>query len=146
MLRITAILMSAGTLLLCGCRTTETATAQTDPSESMLHLGAELRPETLLFPEYLLMPDFEIDQHGRIPGTTTIGAGMKTALDLDTTRERFDAVLSANGWETVAEEKVPAAFRLTAEREPEKLEIRAVQGTGPTQVFLLYQPEPGPLL
>jgi hypothetical protein len=49
-------------LLLCGCAT-EPPPAVVEEADTMLHLGANLRPENLFFPEYLFLADFELDQH-----------------------------------------------------------------------------------
>ncbi len=130
-------------LLLCGCTTTEQPLVVVEDADAMLHLGSELRPENLLFPEYLLMADFELDQHGRIPGSTVVGGDLKTELDLKTTLRRFNDLLASNGWSITKQEVAEDFFRLLATMKGDTLEIRAVQGSGPTQVFILYQPEFG---
>ena len=106
----------------------------------MLHLGGQVRPENLLFPEYLLMVDFELDQHGRIPASTVVGIDLKTKLDLETTLRRFKDMLTSHGWNITQEEVAEHSFRLLAGMKGESLEIRAVQGSGPTQIFVLYRP------
>jgi hypothetical protein len=137
-----ALLIQAGmALLLCGCQTAEPPPeAVVEEADAMIHLGAELRPETLHFPEYLLMPDFELDQHGRIPGSSVVGVELKTKLDLATTLQRITEMLTSHEWRIAREEMESHAFRLLAAMKGESLEIRAVQGTGPTQVFMLYRP------
>lgn len=112
----------------------------------MLHLGTDLRPENLFFPEYLFMGDFELDQHGMIPGSTLVGVDLKTKLDLNSSLQRFKDMLALKGWSITSEEVVEHSFCLLAKKKGETLEIRAVQGSGPTQVFILYQPTPEPLL
>ena len=135
-----ALLVQIGImLLLYGCSTPPPAVVE--DADAMLHLGGTLRPEILLFPEYLLMPDFELDQHGRIPGSTVVGADLKTKLDLETTRLRFNDMLASHGWSITQEEVAKHSFRLLAAMKGESLEIRAVHGSGPTQIFVLYRPE-----
>jgi len=108
----------------------------------MIHLGANLRPENLLFPEYLFMTDFELDQHGRVPKSSWVGAGLKTKLGLQVVFQRFNDVLAFKGWKTTVLESSKHAFRLRAALKEDTLEVRGVQGTGPTQVFILYRPTP----
>lgn len=106
----------------------------------MIHLGEQVRPENLFFPEYLLMADFELDQHGRIPASTVVGVDLKTKLDVETTLQRFKDILTSHGWNITQEEVAEHSFRLLAGMKGESLEIRAVQGSGPTQIFVLYRP------
>lgn len=128
-------------LLLCGCKTAEPPPeAVVEEADAMIHLGAELRPEILYFPDYLLMADFELDQHGRIPESTVVGVELKTKLDLATTLQRITEMLTSHEWRITGEEMEEHAFRLLAAMKGESLEIRAVQGTGPTHVFMLYRP------
>jgi len=107
---------------------------------AMEFLESGLRPEQILFPSYLFMEDLELHDHGRIPGTTMIGAGMKTRLGLATVRRAFSDQLDANGWTMDKVEVESKSFRMLASLKNETVEIRAVQGTGPTQIYLLYQP------
>ncbi len=125
-------------LLLAGC--TAVPPVVVDDDEAMTYLEPELRPEPLLFPKYLLMADFEIGRHGRIPNSALVGADLKTKLDLAAARQRFDNLLRSKGWKIVQTESAEHSFRLQASRRGETLEIRAVQGSGPVQVFLLYKP------
>ncbi len=127
--------------LLAGCASTEPAAVE-EEAEVLLYLGPWLRTEPLLFPEYLLMEDFEIDQHGRIPSTALIAGGLKTELGLKTVRQRFEGLLVPKGWKINGIEEQEQSFRLMASMKGETLEIRAVQGTGATQVFILYRPAP----
>lgn len=126
-------------LFLGGCATTEQPAVVQD-ADAMIYLEPGLRPENLLFPEYLFMEDFELDQHGRIPGTTLIGVDLKTNLGLKTALRRFNNLLASKGWKITKAEMAKQSFRLKAVMADETLEIRAVQGAGPTQVFILYQP------
>ncbi|MEN8254986.1 MAG: hypothetical protein ABFR33_05895 [Verrucomicrobiota bacterium] len=142
-MRIAFLFQLGIVLLLCGCTTPEQPAVVVMEDETKLHPGAQVRPKNLLFPEYLFMADFELDQHGRIPGSSVIGADLKTELDLKTTRQRFSSVLASNGWAIVKNEVAEQSFRMTAAMKGDALEIRAVQGSGPTQVFILYQPRPG---
>ncbi len=126
-------------LVLCGCVSTE------DPSvvrqeDVLLILEPGLRPETLLFPEYLLLEDFELEAHGRIPKTIRVGAGLKTQMGLKTVLRRYRNILMLRGWRIDQTEQASQSFRLVASKKAETLEVRAVQGTGPTQVFILYKP------
>ena len=130
-------------LILClsvvwGCSSPPDVVIQDD--DAMLYLEAGLRPDTFLFPEYLFMEDFEIDQHGRIPETTLIGIDLKTDLAVKTALRRFNNVLANHGWQVSKAEMALHSFRLIATMADERLEIRAVQGSGPTQIFVLYQP------
>ncbi len=106
----------------------------------MLFLEPGLRPETLLFPEYLLLEDFELEAHGRIPQTPWVGAGLKTQMGLKTVLRQYRNILALRGWKIDTTEQANQSFRLMASKKAETLEIRAVQGTGPTQVFILYKP------
>ena len=126
-------------LLLCGCAT-DTPPVVVEEADAMIHLGANLRPENLFFPEYLFLAGFELDQHGRIPESTLVGADLKTKQGLATVLREFNNVLVAKGWETTRLESKRNAFRLLASMNADTLEIRAVQGTGPTQIFILYRP------
>ncbi|RKX38264.1 MAG: hypothetical protein DRP64_15980 [Verrucomicrobia bacterium] len=116
-----------------------------EDADAMLYLDSQLRPENLLFPEYLFMADFELDQHGWIPGSSVVGVDLKTKLDLKTTLQRFTDLLALKGWSITKEEVMERSFRLLAAMKGEALEIRGVRGSGPTQVFILYQPEPATL-
>ena len=138
--------MAAAVLLVSGCTSTEPPAAVVEAEDAMLHLGPTIRPEELLFPDYLLMLDFELDQHGRIFGSTVIGADLKTELDILTVRQRFAELLAEHGWRAAEPETGEHFFLLRAGTGDELIEIRAVQGTGPTRVFILYQPDSGPLL
>ena len=142
-MRVDFIFQLGIVLLLCGCATPEQPAVVVEEDEAMLHLDAQLRPENLLFPEYLFMADFELDQHGRIPSSTVVGADLKTELDLKTTLQQFTTVLTTNGWVITTSEVAEQSFRMMAAMKGDALEIRAVQGSGPTQVFILYQPKPG---
>ena len=123
---------------LWGCSSTPDVVVQ--DADAMIYLEPGLRPDTFLFPDYLCMEDFEIDQHGRIPETTLIGIDLKSDLALKTTLRRFNGVLVNNGWKITKAEIAQQSFRLRAVMAEETLEVRAVQGSGPTQVFVLYQP------
>lgn len=107
---------------------------------SMEFLQPGLRPEVLLFPAYLLMEEYELNQHGRIPESRLIGAGMRTKRALATVRKDYSDALISKGWKISATEIERQSFRLMAEHAEAEIEIRAVQGIGPTELFLLYQP------
>lgn len=126
-------------LLLSGCQTavpSSPVVAVDSPSEQ------ELKSKYLVSPEFPFMEGFEIDQYGRIPETTLIGADLDTELDLKTILKRFNELLVSDGWNISKAEVSKTSFRLVAFSEDEMVEIRAVQGTGPTHVFVLYQPAP----
>lgn len=130
---------------LTGCVTPEEPTESlVDTDESMEFLEPGLKPEVILFPDYLLMEDFELNQHGGIRESSLVGGGLKTALGLKAVRRRFNDALVSHGWTIDTIEIGKSSFRLKASLKGEFLEIRAVQGSGPTQVFLLYQPLPEP--
>jgi hypothetical protein len=94
----------------------------------------------VLFPDYLLMDGFDLNDHGIIPDTGLIGADMTVAEDLAAVRSRISERLSVHKWTTDKMEIGRQYFRLLASHAGEEIEIRAVQGTGPTQIFLLYRP------
>ena len=131
--------------LLSGCISPPDKPAEpvVDSTMTMEFLGKDYRPEVLLFPEYLLMEEFELSQHGRISDTDLVGAGMRSMLSLTTIRTRFSDVLASNGWEIDKMEISRQSFRLMASLKEETVEIRAVQGGGASQVFLLYKLRPG---
>lgn len=113
-----------------------------DQSAAMEILEPGLRPEILLFPEYLMMEDFELNQHGRIPESELVGGGMRSRLSLSMVRTRFMDVLDSNGWKNTRLEIEKQSFRLMAVHQKEQIEIRGVQGIGPTEIFILYRPAP----
>jgi len=95
----------------------------------------------VLFPRYLLMDGLKLHDHGRIPRTGLIGAGMSAERDISSVRTGFNDVLHMHGWETETMEIGRQSFRIIASHAGERIEIRGVQGaSGPTQVFLLYTP------
>jgi hypothetical protein len=93
-----------------------------------------------LFPDYLLLDDFTLNDQGHIPGTGLIGADMTVAQELGAVRGLISEQLSLHTWTTDKMEIGRQYFRVLASHAGEEIEIRAVQGTGPTQVFLLYRP------
>ncbi len=95
---------------------------------------------SVLFPDYLLIDGFELNDHGRISGTGLVGADLTVLQDLGTVRNLISGQLSAHGWTTDKMEIGRQHFRVLASHAGEEIEIRAVQGTGPTQVFILYRP------
>lgn len=92
------------------------------------------------FPEYLLLDGFKLNDHGHIAGTGLVGADMTVEQDLNTVRNRVNEQLSAHDWNTEKMEIGRQYFRILAAHAGEEIEIRAVQGAGPTQVFILYRP------
>ncbi|QBG46323.1 hypothetical protein EGM51_02495 [Verrucomicrobia bacterium S94] len=128
-------------VLIAGCSTPEPpAEPVVDPAEAMEFLEPGLRPEVLLFPEYMLMEEYELNQHGRIPETNLIGAGLRANLSLTTVRKAYSDVLDSKGWNVSGMEIGKQFFRLMARLKDQEVEIRAVQGQGPTEVFILYNP------
>ncbi len=126
---------------LAGCATTPDDPGYLDPA-MIPPPGdpADLQP--ILFPEYLLLDGYELHDHGHIPRTDLIGAGMSATLPLATVRQQFGDVLYYQKWTTDRMEMGKQSFRILASRGGETLELRAVQGTtGPTQIFLLYTPK-----
>jgi hypothetical protein len=93
----------------------------------------------VLFPDYFLIDGVELHEHGHIPRTQLIGAGMSISLDLASVRSRFNDQLYFHKWTTDKMEMGPQSFRILASHEGETVEIRGVRGTsGPTHIFLLY--------
>ncbi len=140
-MRIPRYIIVVTVLSLAGCKTPVPPEPEVADADAMLYLAPGLRPEILLFPDYLFIEGIELDQHGRIPNSTLIGVDMKSALDLKTVLRRFNQVLVSRGWTIRKAEVETQSFRLMASLGHETLEIRAVQGAGPTQVFILYQPD-----
>jgi hypothetical protein len=141
MLRLILVFLSM-VLILSGCSTSQPNIPPLiiEEEDTMIHLEADLRPDTFLFPEYFFMEDFELDQHGHIPDTSLIGIDLKTKLELKEAMRRFNKMLMQEGWTIMKANIQPQFFHLEATKEKESLEIRAVQGTGPTQLFVLYKP------
>jgi hypothetical protein len=54
--------------------------------------------------------------------------------------QQYNKLLSVQKWEVTKMEMAGKSFRLLAEKKGENVEIRAGQGTGVTQVFILYTP------
>ncbi|MDF7807953.1 hypothetical protein P4E94_10930 [Pontiellaceae bacterium B12219] len=136
------ILFSGAALLLAGCTTSEPSEPVIDPDATMEVLEAGLRPEVLLFPDYLMLADFQLFQHGRIIETEWVGAGMRSYLSLSNIRNRLLDVLDSKGWSIQRTEIEQQSFRVLAEHGAEHVEIRCVQGSGPTEIFILYRPDP----
>ncbi len=137
------IILMAVSAMLSSCMTAkEPAEPVVLSEESMVFLEPGLRPEVLLFPDYLLMEDFELNQHGIIPESDLVGAGMRTILDLKIAMRRFNDALDAHGWKTEKTELGNKSFRTLASTADEFIEIRAVQGNEITQVFILFRPKP----
>lgn len=133
-------------VLLSGCmHSRNSGVPVVDNMETMEFLEPGLRPETILFPRYFLMEGFELQRHGRLPGTSLVGAGMKTREGLASVRRNLNDLLSAYGWDVEKMEIESKSFRLMASFKKETVEIRAVQGSGPTQIHLLYGPDPDKL-
>ncbi|MEI6890918.1 MAG: hypothetical protein V5783_01995 [Pontiella sp.] len=130
-------------VLLLGCASpSEMPEPVIDQDATMEVVGSGLRPEVLLFPEYLLMEGLELHQHGRVPNSELVGAGLRSPMNLSQVRGRFLDILEANGWKTTKQEVERQSFRILAAHRLEHIEIRGVQGTGPTEVFMFYRPEP----
>jgi hypothetical protein len=128
-------------LLFAGCATPQQPIEPVvDMEESLTYLDAGIRPEVFLFPEYLLIEDLELRQHGRIPGTRLIGAELESLVGLDGVRNRYGDVLATQGWKTGKVELGRQFFRMLASGAEGQLEIRAVQGSAATQVFILFTP------
>lgn len=137
------IYLYAMALFLAGCSSLQpTPDPVIDQAAAMEYLERGLRPEVVLFPQYLMMEGFELSQHGRIPEGQLVGAGLKTRLSLSITRRRFMDQLDSHGWEMTKMEIEAQSFRIIAENKMEHIEIRAVQGIGPTEIFMLYRPDP----
>ena len=102
--------------------------------------AAEPPPLVVLFPDYFLMEGFTLNDQGHISGTGLIGADMTVAQELGAVRNLVSEQLSLHTWTTDKMEIGRQYFRVLASHAGEEIEIRAVQGTGPTQVFLLYRP------
>jgi hypothetical protein len=89
-----------------------------------------------------MLEDFQLNQHGKITETEWIGAGMRSFLSLSNIRSRLMDALDSNGWNIQRTEIEKQSFRVLAEHQAEHIEIRCVQGTGPTEIFILYRPNP----
>jgi len=113
-----------------------------DENATMVYLEENLEPEALLFPAYLLGRDVELGQHGRIPGTNLIGAGMQVKRPLRVVHRELMVALEEHGWIVDAIEDDRQSFRIMASLGDENLELRGVQGSGSTHIFVLYTPAP----
>lgn len=122
-------------LMLAGCATAPI------PVEDTPTVKAPQRP-TALFPDYFFMEGFKLNDQGYIPDTGLIGGDMTVEMDLSAVRSLFNEQLSVHAWTTDKMEIGRQYFRVLASHAGEEIEIRAVQGTGPTQVFVLYRPAP----
>jgi hypothetical protein len=140
--RLILLFPMMGFLFLSGCAAPK-APVVVKEKDIMLYLEPGLRPETVLFPEYLFLEGLELDQHGRIPETLWVGAELKTEADLKPVLRQYNKVLATMGWQVTKAEIAKQSFRLMASKKAEMVEIRAVQGSGSTQVFILYQPGEG---
>lgn len=138
----TYLILPVCCILWVGCKATEPVEPVVDVNAAMEFLEPGLRPEVLLFPEYLLMEEYELNQHGRIPESRLVGGGLRTKLSLSTVRREYADALASKGWVTEKMEIEKQSFRLIATLKDESVEIRAVQGFGPTEVFILYDPGP----
>ena len=139
--RLNMLLCLAG-LLISGC-------VSESPGYKNYLEQAPLVPENgvavtppVLFPDYFLSDDLELHDHGHIPRTGLIGAGLSSALELSEVRSFYADQLYYHQWETEKMEVGRQFSRIVATHEKEKVEIRMVCGSsGPTQVFLLYTPK-----
>lgn len=122
-------------LALAGCKTV------TVPVEEDVAVLEVPRP-TALFPDYFLMDGFKLNDQGHIPGTGLIGGDMTVSQDLGAVRNLINEQLAIHEWTTDKMEIGRKYFRVLASHAGDEIEIRAVQGTGPTQVFVLYHPVP----
>lgn len=102
--------------------------------------AAEPPPPVVLFPDYLHIDGFKLNNQGHISGTGLIGADMTVTQELGVVRSLVSEQLSLHTWTTDKMEIGRQYFRVLASHAGEEIEIRAVQGTGPTQLFLLYRP------
>lgn len=125
--------------LLAGCASDRTRNKVFLDRAPIAAEGADGTTEPVLFPDYFLLEESRLNDHGRIPRTNLIGAGMSSPLDLNEVRINYGDVLHYYKWETERLEMGQQYFRIMASREGEAVEIRGVQGSaGPTQIFLLY--------
>lgn len=129
---------------LCGCTTPSSDPVEPDAADAagMGFLEEGLHAEEYLFPEYLLLDGFKLVEHGIISQTSLIAVDMQTWFPLEVAHERLNDVMTANGWSILQVEEKRQSFRLTASMDAEFLEIRAVRGTGPTRIFVMYRPDP----
>ncbi len=134
-----------GWMVVCGCACLLMGCA-TFPDDS----SAETAQETISqddegipvrFPPCFLIEGAQLNEHGRIPATPLVGAGITVDENLAVVYQAYQDVLAAQGWTTDREENAVQSFRIMASLAGANIEIRAVKGTsGPTQVFLLYTP------
>lgn len=138
------IIFGAG-LGLCsflGCTTPAPSPAIQHNQEVMICLGEDMCPESFLFPSYLMMEDFELCEHGRIPGSDTlVGVDLVATIKLKEVLRRYNHMLPRHNWSVTKAEISKQTFRLKAVREDAWLEISAVQGSGSTHLLILYQKE-----
>ena len=114
--------------------------AVVDAPDAANGVGNEASVEEFPFPDYLLLSDFKLLQYGYILQTPLIGVDIQTRLQLEVVRRRLRDVITAKGWTIAQAEERGSSFRLMAFSGAETLEIRAVQGSGPAQILILYRP------
>jgi len=121
-------------LMLAGCVSAPIPVAEEAPTV------VEPQRPAALFPECFFIEGSKLNDQGHIPGTGLIGGDMTVEMDLSAVRSLFAEQLSAHAWTTDKMEIGRQYFRIMASHAGEEIEIRSVQGTGPTQVFILYRP------
>lgn len=140
-MKIGWMLLFFGSALVAGCRMADLDEAVVKPEPlSMVFQDGQAIP--VYFPEYLLVRNAQLGDHGRIPATRLVGAEITVDLDLLSVREYYVVALESQGWNTDRMEQDDHSFWMMASQgDGSTVEVRAVQGSaGPTHVFLLYTP------
>lgn len=133
-----------GILLTCGCTSllSGCASLRSEKPEGPKPLATIKQDDQsipIYFPECFLLKGARLNDHGRIPSTPLVGAGMTANESLSSVHSQYQDVMQANGWVVDQEEEGRQSFRMIASLAGATVELRAVQGTtGPTQIFLLY--------
>ena len=136
-----------GTLVVCGCNSVLSGCAllRSEKPEGPAPLATITQDDEsipIYFPECFLLKGARLNDHGRIPSSPLVGAGMTANESLSSVHSQYLDVLQANGWVVDQEEEGRQSFRVIASLAEATVELRAVQGTtGPTQIFLLYTPK-----
>lgn len=135
-----------GIFLLCGCASLLSGCTllRSEQPEAPTPLGTITQDDEsipIYFPGYFLLNDARLNDHGRIPATSLVGAGITANASLSAVHRQYQDLLQEHGWVTEREEAGRQSFRVMAWLLGATVEIRAVQGSsGPTQIFLLYTP------
>ena len=144
MKRLICLFLCAGVGVLSGCKTTPTNPKNNSVRKksdlAMKELDAEIPKQKILFPEYFILKECTLDQHGQLPNSIFIAANLHSERPFKSLFHEYHALFSKKGWSVKKMELGKRSFRFLAEKKPDKIEIRVVQGIKHTQIFILFTP------